>query len=91
MQRHFRSTYYQMYILFYLLSLVSKLQENQQTRLMPKFDDDENKRIDHVIRTIVREMTQKLKECDVLLKQLLLENTNSALEEQSTFLYNIYS
>lgn len=49
---------------------------------MPKFDDDENKRLDKSIKLIAREMTEKVKECEQLVKQLAFEETSSPFEEQ---------
>lgn len=49
---------------------------------MPKFDDDENKRLDKSIKLIAREMTEKVKECEQLVKQLSFEEASSASEEQ---------
>jgi len=61
---------------------LSRLQENQQKRLVPKFDDDENKKLDKEISILVQEMTNKLKKCEDNIKQMLSESTESSLEEQ---------
>ena len=40
------------------------MQETEQKRLVPKFDDEENKKIDKQIHSIVHEMTTNLKKCE---------------------------
>lgn len=43
-------------IFFY--NLVDSLVQEQQKRIMPKFDEDENKRIDRKIKELVIDMTR---------------------------------
>ena len=59
-----------------------KLQENQQKRLVPKFDDDENKKLNNNIKKLVYEITQKLKECEQNIKQLINENSENEIDNQ---------
>ena len=59
-----------------------KLQENQQKRLVPKFDDDENKKLNNNIKKLVYEITQKLKECEQNIKQLINENSENDIDNQ---------
>ena len=43
--------------IFFIYYLDSRLQENQQKRLVPKFDDQENKKLDKDISSLIMEMT----------------------------------
>ena len=52
-------------------NLVSILQEKQQQRLIPKFDDKENKKLKKSIKEISTEMTQELKQCQNILKEVI--------------------
>ncbi len=52
-------------------NLVSILQEKQQQRLIPKFDDKENKKLNKIIKEIGTEMTLDLKECQKILKEII--------------------
>jgi syntaxin 16 len=61
--------------------LVSRLQEDQQRRIMPKFDDEENKKIDKLIRENIREMTKKIKECEDNIKSMSLEKISTDKEK----------
>ena len=68
------------------------MQETEQKRLVPKFDDEENKKIDKQIHSIVHEMTTNLKKCEDNMKELISERTKNAIEEQSMiFIITIYS
>ena len=68
------------------------MQETEQKRLVPKFDDEENKKIDKQIHSIVHEMTTNLKKCEDNMKELISEPTENAIEEQSMiFIITIYS
>jgi syntaxin 16 len=60
---------------------LSKLQENQQRRLVPKFDDEENKKIEKIIDSLVKEMTSKLYEVENKIKEMVNENTNNDIDE----------
>ena len=51
--------------------MVSTLQEKQQQRLIPKFDDQENKKLNKSIKEISTEMTQELKQCQNILKEII--------------------
>ena len=68
--------------IFFIYYLDSRLQENQQKRLVPKFDDDENKKLDKDISSLIMEMTNRLKNCEDNIKQMISESTESELEEQ---------
>ena len=47
------------------------MQEKQQQRLIPKFDDQENKKLNKSIKEISTEMTQQLKQCQNILKEII--------------------
>jgi syntaxin 16 len=47
-----------------------KLQTLQQKRIMPKFDEEENKKIDRQIKELILKMTQKVKNCENNIKSL---------------------
>ena len=47
---------------------------------MPKFDDEENKKIDKLIRENIREMTKKIKECEDNIKSMSHERISSDKE-----------
>ena len=47
------------------------MQEKQQQRLIPKFDDQENKKLNKSIKEISTEMTQELKQCQNILKEVI--------------------
>ena len=57
-------------------NLVSILQEKQQQRLIPKFDDQENKKLNKSIKELSAEMTQELIECQKLLKDIIKDKTD---------------
>lgn len=52
---------------------------------MPKFDEDENKQLDKEIRSTVINMTDKLKKCEDSIKEMLVEQTKSSVEDESKF------
>ena len=41
---------------------------------MPKFDDQENKKLNKSIKNLVNEMTKDLKECEILIKEIINDN-----------------
>ena len=41
---------------------------------MPKFDDQENKTLNKSIKNLVNEMTKDLKECEILIKEIINDN-----------------
>ena len=47
------------------------MQEKQQQRLIPKFDDQENKKLNKSIKEISTGMTQELKQCQNILKEII--------------------
>ena len=47
------------------------MQEKQQQRLIPKFDDKENKKLNKSIKEISTEMTQELRQCQNILKEII--------------------
>ena len=49
------------------------MQEKQQQRLIPKFDDQENKKLNKSIKEISTEMTQELKQCQNILKEIIYD------------------
>ena len=60
----------------YLKNLVSTLQEKQQQRLIPKFDDQENKKLNKSIKELGNDMTQELRECQKILKEIINDRTD---------------
>lgn len=73
-----------------LLIIVNKLQEDQQKRIMPKFNDKENKLLDVQIRKNIFDMTQKIKECEDNIKQLSYINLTNLQEERGNYYYYYY-
>ena len=61
------------------------MQEKQQQRLIPKFDDQENKKLNKIIKEISTEMTKELKESQDILKEII----NDKNEEDEINLYEI--
>ena len=59
------------------------MQEKQQQRLIPKFDDQENKKLNKSIKEISTEMTQELKQCQNILKEII--NDKEDLNDINTF------
>ncbi len=58
------------------------LQGEQQRRIIPKFDDDENKRIDRKIKELVIDMTRKVKQAEENINQLGKLSHESSSEEE---------
>jgi syntaxin 16 len=52
------------------------LQEKQQQRLIPKFDDQENKKLNKSIKELSAEMYQQLKDCQKILKEIITDKTD---------------
>jgi len=53
------------------------LQEKQQQRLIPKFDDQENKKLNKSIKELSAEMYQQLKDCQkIILKEIISDKTD---------------
>ena len=48
---------------------------------MPKFDDEENKKIEKIIELLVKDMTNKLYEVENKIKEMLNENINNEIDE----------
>lgn len=73
------------YIFYYL---VTRLQEDQQKRIMPKFNEDENKILDKNIRENVYDMTKKIKECEENIKFIQYFKTENMSEQTSILIFN---
>ena len=58
------------------------MQESQQKRLVPKFDDDENKTLNHKIAKFLNIMTKQLKECENNIKNFAPENPELKIQER---------
>ena len=58
------------------------MQESQQRRLVPKFDDDENKTLNHKIAKFLNTMTKQLKECENNIKNFAPENPEQKIQER---------
>ena len=63
------------------------MQEKQQQRLIPKFDDEENKKLNKSIKELSAEMTIELKDCQKILKEIISDKT----DEDDTLLNNLNS
>ena len=61
-----------------MIYLVSTLQEKQQQRLMPKFDDQENKKLNRSIKNLGVEMSKDLKDCEIIIKEII-NDTNKQI------------
>ena len=48
---------------------------------MPKFDDEENKKIEKIIEMLVKDMTNKLYEVENKIKEMINENINNEIDE----------
>ena len=59
-----------------MIYLVSTLQEKQQQRLMPKFDDQENKKLNRSIKNLGVEMSKDLKDCEIIIKEIINDTNN---------------
>lgn len=58
-----------------------RLQEEQQKRIMPKFDDSQNIKSDKIIAQYIRELTQNIKTAEENIKAITfieLKNNNEA-------------
>ena len=58
------------------------LQEEQQKRIVPNFNESENKIMDNKIQVISQDITNKLKQCEKYIKDIKFVETNSSEEEQ---------
>ena len=63
--------------IIYNIHIVSLLQKEQQKRLVIKFDDEENNKLNQNISRILNEITQKLKEAEKSIKDFTKENDNN--------------
>ena len=52
------------------------MQEKQQQRLIPKFDDQENKKLNKSIKELSAEMYKQLKDCQKILKEIISDKTD---------------
>lgn len=59
------------------------MEEEQQKRITPKFDETENRIIDNTISTIVYDITSSIKEIEDNIKIITYEETKSPQDEQS--------
>jgi LPS O-antigen subunit length determinant protein (WzzB/FepE family) len=50
---------------------------------MPKFDDDENIKLDKQIRINTYEMTKKIKECEEVIKEISMQKIENIQESTS--------
>ena len=57
--------------------IVSTLQKEQQERLVIKFDDEENNKLNRNISKIINELTKKMKEGEKYIKEFSKENTDN--------------
>jgi syntaxin 16 len=64
-----------------MIILVDILQQEQQKRIIPKFDDDENKKIDKKIKELIIDLTNKTQQAEENIKQLNKLNLSSIAEQ----------
>ena len=57
--------------------IVSTLQKEQQERLVIKFDDEENNKLNHNISKIINEITKQMKEGEKYIKEFSNANTDN--------------
>ena len=70
--------------------LVTKLQEQQQKRITPKFNEDENKQLDRNIYNSIIEITKKIKNCEENIKQISIIQLLSVAENDMKNNIKIY-
>jgi len=58
------------------------LQKFQEKRLVPKFDEDENKKLDRQINKLIMEIKEKIRDIEFNIKDLITEKTESESEEK---------
>ena len=61
---------------------LGKLQEEQQKRMTPKFDESENKILDNNINLIIGDMTDKIKLCERGIREIKMEQVYTPQDEQ---------
>jgi hypothetical protein len=59
----------------------TRLQEDQQKRIMPKFDEGENHKLDRSISSSMNDMTQKIKLMEQNIKAIKFEKVSSGQED----------
>ncbi len=62
---------------------MTRLQEDQQKRIMFKFNDDENIKLDRLIKIIREEITKKIKICEESIKKISYEVIDGNEERRS--------
>lgn len=67
-------------VLYYNINIVELLKKEQQRRIVPKFDDEENKDIDTHIKELVLIMTSKVRQCEDNIKKLKSISFNSKID-----------
>ena len=60
------------------------MQEKQQQRLIPKFDDQENKKLNKSIKELSSYMTHDLKEVQEILKEIINDRSDDDYDNIST-------
>ena len=70
--------------------LVTKLQEQQQKRITPKFNEDENKQLDINIYNYIIEITKKIKNCEENIKKISIIQLLSVAENDMKNNIKIY-
>ena len=67
--------------IIFIIFIVSTLQKEQQERLVIKFDEEENNKLNHNISKIINEITKKLKEGEKYIKESSKENTDNSFND----------
>lgn len=67
---------------YYIFLIVQKLKDTQQRRVVPKFDEEENKSLNKNINNIVSEITNQIHNCENCISSLSFVKTNSEIQKQ---------
>ena len=57
--------------------------DEQHKRITPKFEEEDNTKLDRSINSIVRAMTNRIKDCEENIRKISLSEVNTKIEEAS--------
>jgi len=66
--------------------IVLRLLDEQHKRIAPKFEEEDNTKLDRSINTIVRAMTNRIKDCEENIKKINLSAVKTKTEEASNLI-----
>ena len=69
-------------MLYLCYIIVENLKDLQQRRVVPKFDEEENKTLNKSINNLVSEITDKIHNCEDSIAAISLEKTNNEMQQQ---------